>query len=356
MSNPQTLNSAPTIRPYQRIDIDFLKQQPCMACFNQQRTGKTPTAIKVMTEQNLTKILVVCPASAIYPWATEFTRWSGYPAIAVSGTLKQKQKLVSNWKEGALIVSYGSVKHTERTEGLINMIIEQNPEGLILDEAHRIKERKTANAEAAFTLARHIHHRLALTGTPAPNKPHEIWSILHFLYPHQFKSYWSFIETYFDTYLVRTTDRTFKDIGGIKKEKVAELQAILNKCSTQRKRVDVMSWLPQKDYQKILLPPTKEQTKYLDELSNYFETEDVIVQGVLDRLIRYRQICLHPGLIDLKGKSPKLEWIQDYLKDYPDRPTIIFSKFTSFLKILDKTIEKVPHGMIIGETPSKKRA
>jgi SNF2 family DNA or RNA helicase len=117
-----------------------------------------------------------------------------------------------------------------------------------------------------------------------------------------------------------------------------------------------MKWLPKKEPPvRILLPPTKEQLKYLKELKDYFETETIITQGVLDRLIRYRQICLHPALIGLRGKSPKLEWIRDYLADYPERPTIIFTKFTSFIHILEKELTNINYRTIVGATPDKQR-
>ena len=61
-----------------------------------------------------------------------------------------------------------------------------------------------------------------------------------------------------------------------------------------------MKWLPKKDYIRIKLPLTSQQAKYLKELEMYFETEHIITQGILDRLIRYRQICLDPGLLNLK--------------------------------------------------------
>ena len=339
------------LRPYQIVDIEILITYKCMACFNEQRTGKTPTAIRAMVDREILKILVVCPASALYPWGEAFTFWSGLPATVVAGTLDKKRQLIDSWDFGALIVSYGTLKST-----LLQNILDREPVGVILDEAHRIKDPKTKNAKAAFELTKTIPYRLALTGTPAPNKPEEIWSILHFLYPQTFKSYWNFIDEYFKTVL-RDNGRgqRFKEVVGIKPNRAAELLYKISCIATQRKRKDVMAWLPEKEYQKILLPPTKLQLKYLEELQNYFETENVVTHGILDRLIRYRQICLHPGLLHLKGTSPKLDWIKEYLEDYTDRPTIIFSKFTSFLHILDKEID-VPHGLIVGATPSAERA
>ena len=343
--------SSMTLRPYQREDVEFLKSHRCMACFNEQRTGKTPTAIRAMVERDVDKILIVCPASAIYPWAEEFERWSGFPATVIDGTKGVKQKLIQNWEYGGMIMSYGTMK-----SDLIEDIVKKDITGFILDEAHRIKNQKTKNANSAFELAKHIPYRIALTGTPAPNKPEEVWGILHFLYPQTFKSYWNFIDEYFNTTLRSNAQgKRFKEVTGIRVNKSADLLYKMHCIATQRKRKDVMEWLPEKDRQPILLPPTKEQIKYLDELKYFFETENIVTQGILDRLIRYRQICLHPALLHLKGNSPKVDWILQYLDDFPGTPTIIFSKFTSFLQILHSTIE-TPHGIIIGATNPKERA
>ena len=85
---------------------------------------------------------------------------------------------------------------------------------------------------------------------------------------------------------------------------------------------------------KIKLPATKEQTKHLDMLMEYFETEHIVCKQPIDRLIRYRQICQDPRLLELKGGSAKTDWVNQYYKDYPDKPTIFFSTFTSYLNLL----------------------
>lgn len=353
----QTLNSnlTLTLRQYQREDVDFLKTLPCAACFNEPRTGKTPTAITTFVEKGITKFLVVCPNSALFQWQDEVKRWSNLPAVVVTKSLTEKQKTIDTWETGALIISYDSLKQTKKRQGLLDLVLLKNPEGVILDEAHRIKNPKSENAKAAFYLTKYIPNRLALTGTPAPNKPQEVWSILHFLKPNSFTSYWNFINEFFFTRTVHLAGHSFKDVGNIKPSKVQEIQAILGNVATQRKRKDIMPWLPEKDIQFVLLEPTKEQQRYLHELSRFFETNDVVTVGVLDRLTRYRQICLHPGLLNLPGKSPKLDWIKEYLSDYPERPTIIFSKFTSFLHLLSEEIQNTPHTLIVGATSAAAR-
>ena len=116
-----------------------------------------------------------------------------------------------------------------------------------------------------------------------------------------------------------------------------------------------MPWLPDKPVPtRIYLPATTAQEKHLDLLIKYFETEHIVCKQPLDRLIRYRQICQDPRLLNLKGGSAKTEWVTQYYKDYPKRPTIFFSTFTSYLELLAKECP-VPNALITGETTNKTR-
>jgi len=345
------------LRPYQLEDAEFLAALPAAANFSEQRTGKTPVALKTIELKGLTKVVVVCPASAVYQWKDEYERWLGKPCVALVGTPAKRAKLIEEWTNG-LIVSYGTLKMTQKTDGEIMKVLARNPEAIILDEAHRIKNPKSKQAQAAF-LCRNIPYRLALTGTPAPGRAHEIWSILNFLYPKEYRSYWHFIETYFGyvdkrVFVPGGTMRTFRDIQPLRAGLEPIFQEELARFAVSRKRKEVMRWLPEKDYQRIRLPLTDRQKKQLAELEEWFETENVVVQGVLDRLVRYRQICLAPELIGLPGNSPKMDWIDQYIEDYHDRPTILFSKFTSFLRLVEKKHQRQV-GMIIGETPTRRR-
>ena len=228
---------------------------------------------------------------------------------------------------------------------------------IILDEAHKIKNPKTASAKAIFRTT-NIPYRLALTGTPAQGKPYDIYSILKFLFPSDFRGFWKFLEEYFiieeQTIYVAGKPRTIKTYEKFQPGKERELQKLLSTFSTQRKRQDVMPWLPNKFYERVRLEPTKEQLKYLKELEETYRTEDIVTVGTLDRLIRYRQICLDPTLIGLKGKSPKTEYIKQYIKDNPDEHLIIFSKFTSYLIKLAEELDTT-WAMLIGSTPVKQR-
>jgi SNF2 family DNA or RNA helicase len=348
------------LRPYQEEDVKFLSSKTVAACFNQQRTGKTPTALNVIKAKGLQdqKVLIVTTASTVYQWVREYKTWLDRPCVACDGTIPMKEKIIKNWTHG-LVISIDSFKETTRSEGLIKPILEQNPAMLILDEAHRIKSPKSANAKALFK-AKKIPIRLALTATPAPNRPYDVFSILKFLEPDHWSNIWNFQNEYFEANVqyVRRGMRldTFTTFESFKPGKAEELQNYLNSISVQRKRKDVMPWLPDKFYERVILPPNKYQKKYLHELKETFKTEHIDTPNQLSRIVRYRQICLDPALLHLEGPSPKTNYIRQYLSDNADESVIIFSKFTSYLIKLYEELERIYNcGIIIGDTPKKTR-
>ena len=66
------------LRPYQQEDVDKLWQLNAAACFNEQRTGKTPTALGIVKKKQVSKVVIICPASAIYGWKEEYIKCSRY--------------------------------------------------------------------------------------------------------------------------------------------------------------------------------------------------------------------------------------------------------------------------------------
>ncbi len=67
---------------------------------------------------------------------------------------------------------------------------------IILDEAHHIKNANTGTAQGFFKLADRVPKVLELTGTPIKNRPQEMYSLLHALYPHLFPKESKFLLDY----------------------------------------------------------------------------------------------------------------------------------------------------------------
>ena len=102
------------LREYQKEDVKFLAARKAAACFNEQRTGKTPTSLSTMKIKGVTKLLIIAPASTLYTWAKECKTWwfEGLPVIVVDGAAHKRKKLIEEWKTGALIISYECLRET----------------------------------------------------------------------------------------------------------------------------------------------------------------------------------------------------------------------------------------------------
>jgi SNF2 family DNA or RNA helicase len=330
------------LRPYQRVDLAFLRTLPHKAIFNQQRTGKTPLTLQLIVEEGHKKTVIVCPSSLKLNWQDEINNWIGYESIIANGTPTQRAKLYNQFyasSQAILIISYETLRNDIS-------LFKKAFECLVLDESHRIRNIKTKQTKAVNQLGRLADVRIALTGTPAVNHASDVFGILHFLYPKQFPSYWQFSERYF-----HVKDGFFgKELGRPKRQ--SELDEILQLLSTQRKRKDIMKWIPDVSTQIIRLEGDKQQLSAYNQMLKTFEIEQdgkllVDASSPLAQLTRLRQIALYPPLLEINAKSPKEDFIMDYISDNPNEPIIIYSSFTSYLKVLQGKIAAAR--MVIGE-------
>jgi len=336
-----------TLRQYQREDVDQLKGHLTHGVFNEQRTGKTPTTLVAMCEDLVGRVVIICTASMQYVWRAEALAWTTHTPYIYAGD--KREDIFSAYardNKGILIMSYDLFRSTRTSNGMIDRVKSSKPVGLIVDECHRAVGRKTANFKSLDRL-RHIPKRYYLTGTPAPNHPSQVWSLLRLMDPIKFSSFWRFAEEFFDMdeqrlpshVAAKTGIDCVREPAGFIPGKQDDYTQLLSEHSIMRKRVDVMPWLPKQEAPtRVTLPTTFSQRKYLSALAEFYEVEDVIVQGVLDQMLRYRQICLAPALLGLAGSSPKIDWLADYLNDYPDKSIVIFSRFTQFIHLIKKKL------------------
>jgi SNF2 family DNA or RNA helicase len=316
------------LRPYQRVDVEFLTMRKNAAVFNEQRTGKTPTTLLAVNDR-MNKGVIVCPAGLKLNWSREAQIWINRSATVVSGTKKKRTRIYDEYRsadKGILILSY---------ETLRSDVAEFNFEFdvLIVDEAHRLRNYKTKQSKALYTIAKKAKHVFALTGTPAVNHPSDVYGILRLLRPRKYNSYWQFIERYFGY----TMSRFGREILKLKPHMLAEFTDLLNTISVQRKRVDVMKWLPPMTHRQIPLELSDTQKQYYTQLVETYRYDDKVVPNAIALLTRLRQICLDTGLITEKDSSPKGDFIKEYINDN-DESVLVFSSFTSFLNKLHSEI------------------
>ena len=319
------------LRPYQRVDVAFIKKRKNTAIFNEQRTGKTPT-ILLAIEEHLGKGIVVCPSGLKVNWAREYTTWLARDDVqVVSGTPTKRKHIYEDFKSGKtsfIILSYETLRQD------LSHLMGVKHDVLIVDEAHRLRNFQTRQSKAVYNLSKSAEHVYPMTGTPAVNHPSDVYGILKLIRPTKFSSYWSFVERYFGY----TEGRFGREVLGINPTMEAELTELLDSMSVQRKRKDVMQWVPKITHRVIPLElEATQEREYNTILKEFRVGERDIIPNAIVQLLRLRQVCLYPELLGLKGKSPKTNFILEYIQDNDDT-IIVFSQFTSYLKKLHDII------------------
>jgi SWI/SNF-related matrix-associated actin-dependent regulator 1 of chromatin subfamily A len=139
------------------------------------KTGQTITAADAVGG----KILVVCPASLKINWFRElnaFGFWKRKIHVVNSGTSRIPKNT------DTVVVNYDLLPRKQVCERLRDF----EPYVFIEDEAHRLKNPASRRSIAALgrlsdrvgSIAESAQFWWAITGTPAPNHPGELWAIL----------------------------------------------------------------------------------------------------------------------------------------------------------------------------------
>jgi SNF2 family DNA or RNA helicase len=232
-------------------------------------------------------------------------------------------------------------------------------DGLIVDEAHRLRNFKTQQSQAVYKMGKLANKKLALTGTPAVKGAQDFFGILHFLYEKKFPSYWQFLERYF----VITIDHFgYREIGGVKEGRKAELQELIGFVSVQRKREEVMKWLPEKQYITSYAKMEAKQQKLYEQMAEDMLAIDeesktnIDVALVLTQFLRLRQLCLDPRLVGFNVVGAKTKALLEWLDDNRE-PVVIMSMFSSYFDLVQKDIEKlgIKVGRIDGKMSNKEK-
>jgi SWI/SNF-related matrix-associated actin-dependent regulator 1 of chromatin subfamily A len=317
------------LRPYQAVDVGILQNHPRLAIFNEQRTGKTPTILTAL--QNYERGMVVCPASLKLNWLKEAKRWAKTDYIVISGTKAKRKKLYETAGKANIIIGY----ETLRTDIIDILKIYKRFSFLVVDEAHRLRNHKTKQSVAVQKVGNISDRAYPMTGTPAVNHPSDVYGIFKLLNIHKYKSYWQFVERYFATY-----DTPFgRKLGGIRKERADEFNNLLYDNSLQRKRRDVMAWVPKVTHRTIEIEPTSKQNGLTREVVRKNTLLGNEIPNAITKLTRLRQICVDPMYFGVNTQSPKIKFILDYIEDNPEETVIIFSTMTGALHRLHSQID-----------------
>ena len=291
--------------------------------------------------------LVVCPKSVMDNWQAEALRF--LPGLRVRLWRGEDAKALAQARRETDLV----VIHYAQLRNLSPEVTEAPWQAVILDEAQSIKNPDSQTAQLARALK--ADHRLALTGTPIENRLLDLWSILAFAMPGVLGNRAQFVKNFGGAsdplarrrlaarvrpfLLRRTKQQVAKDLPDrIEEDLFCEMEA-------QQKTLYRAEF---KRAQQILL---KIRTRKELNASRF---------NLLTSLLRLRQICCHPGLVNpemRQAESAKLNALMDLLEPLMEEghKVLVFSQFVTMLELVRESVRARawPYFYLAGDTENR---
>jgi SWI/SNF-related matrix-associated actin-dependent regulator 1 of chromatin subfamily A len=309
--------------PHQLLAKQFLlaKQRAILA--DQPRVGKTlPTAAAAL--ENL-PVLVICPAIAKTVWEAAFQRLAPNASIHV---INGKQWAATPVSADIVIVNYD----------ILQYVHERTYSTLVLDECHRIKNPKALRTKAAMNLMKKINHVYALSGTPIPNRPIELWPILNGLGIYR-GGWYDFAARYAKMWKAPWG----MDVSGA--SNIPELKALMKPHVMRRKKDEIFKDYKEPQVSLITFDMPNDKREQDFDADALFANPNAIMafEGLAE-------VMRESGL---RKVAPASEFIDDLLQ--AGDPVVVFAHHKDVVAQLSEQLKTYKPGIVVGDTPRAKR-
>lgn len=310
-------------------------------------TGKSRVAVEIANGLDARLVLIVCPLRVVDVWRRQFELYSREPYVVLAlddwaGSVTEKttsarRMLAWSREQGkrlAIAINYESA----RLDPFASWALTNAWPLIILDESHRIAAPGGRTSRWAAKLGLRAHYRLALTGTPIPHNPLNIWAQFRFLDPHllepafnQFRAQYAVMGGYYDREIVdwknldllenRMAEVAFRVDDSVL-DLPAELDQVLS-CDLGIRGAQI--------YQQME-----------EQMVTWLEANlTASAANSLVRLLRLQQITGGSLPDDLGGKhqidTAKEELLADLLHDLAlDEPVVVFARFRADLEAIHR--------------------
>ena len=296
------------------------------------------------------KALVILPASLVFNWQQELTRFA--PFLHVVAYTGAKRKNLSS-----TLSSFDVILTTYKTAVLdIDNLRKHRFEIAVLDESQTIKNKDSQTFKWLSTLD--ANQKISLSGTPIENSLRELWAQMQFINPDVLGTF-SFFEKNFLLPIQKNGDENKKQV----------LRDIISPYLLRRTKFQVAPDLPELSRQIHYSEMDEAQAKRFEKEKSAVRNAILDAGGkiavpkhkVLVSLLRLRQIANHPGLVDptYDGLSGKMEDVKNEIITLQEagHKVLIFSAFTSVLDMLTKWSDEqgISYRILTGQQSAAER-
>jgi SWI/SNF-related matrix-associated actin-dependent regulator 1 of chromatin subfamily A len=313
-----------TLFPHQEEAKQFLLANRRCILADQPRVGKTlPAAAAAL--QHLPAI-IVCPAIAKTVWEAAFNKLDPSIPVRVINGKKQAAEIICS---GVTIVNYDILSSVTTFSGI---------KTVVFDECHRLKNNKAIRTKAAMLMMKKIDRVYALSGTPIPNRPIELWPILHGLGIYR-GGWFDFAARYAKMWSAPWG----MDVSGA--SNIPELKALMRPHVLRRKKEDIFMDYKQPQVSLVTfdLP--------VDKREQQFDADALVANpNALMAFEGLAEIMREAGMRKIKAAS---EFISDLLQS--GEPIVVFAHHKDVVHGLVEELKDHKPVVVVGDTPSAKR-
>lgn len=319
--------------------------------------GKTIQVLALLAKEKKKKYpntsLVIAPTSVVFNWINEAKNF--VPELKIINHTGNERFLENKEyfdEYDVVLTSYSILLRDYK------LFINKNFHYVILDESQKIKNPISKTSRLVRELK--SSYRLCVTGTPVENNINELWSQMSFLNPGFFGSLNKFQET-FTKPIQKENDIAAADF----------LKKSIYPFILRRTKEIVEKDLPPKTETIYYCNMTEEQENFYKlwkdairfEVIKEIEEKGIKKSGfkVLEGLLRLRQICNHPALVDnkYKRKSGKFEEFKDMIMQVVEEghKILVFSQFVKMLDIMATYLknQKINYEYLTGSTREREK-
>lgn len=364
-------------------------------CGDPQGNGKTPQVIRALqlSGQSALPALVICTPAAVINWGREFADWA--PELRVQlvmgGAAKRRKAILSyHDEEGSrppdvMVMAWPSVRlhtrlapypslafkrcvaHGGASPKITAATCEVHDKELndiqwgtvVVDEAHRMQDAKTAQTRAVWWLMANARARWPVTGTPVADNIGSLWAIGHGMDPASFPAKGK----YLDLFAIRAYNfRGGAEIQSIRPDTEHVLQSFVQPMIRRIPREIALPFLPPRMPMKFRYPEmSPPQARLYKQLRD--QALAVMPDGTVfipdNGLVKFTRMCqLASSMIkvtETQGADPedwdqqvaltspsgKVDDLAEFIRDDGDAPLVVCANSPALLRLAQDRLESL---------------